>query len=157
VNDPDSSVSANKIPNTCSKCHDSVILSERFGFITRRKITYLNSYHGLANIYGDTRVANCASCHGSHNIFPAIDSRSTINPQNLTKTCGRCHPGAGKNFTKGKVHLEAKPDSSKGVYYVRKFYTYFIGILMTLFLIHIIVDYSSWKKRQKKDLNNKEG
>ena len=58
----------------------------------RPPATFVDSYHGLKSKAGDTHVANCASCHGVHRILPARDPTSTVNPTNLQKTCGECHP-----------------------------------------------------------------
>jgi len=48
---------------------------------------------------GQLFQANCASCHGVHNILPSSDPRSSVNAANLAKTCGVCHAGAGSRFT----------------------------------------------------------
>jgi hypothetical protein len=65
---------------------------------------------------------------------------STINKQNLPQTCGTCHPGASENFALGQVHIEATKESSVGVYTVRKFYTWFIGILVTCFVLYAALE-----------------
>ena len=49
-------------------------------------------------------MANCASCHGVHNIFPSSDPRSTVNKANLQQTCGTCHPNANVEFASITVH-----------------------------------------------------
>jgi len=76
-----------------------VRLSDEFGVQGNRVSTYLDSYHGLASEGGSLVVANCASCHGVHNIFPSSDPRSTINKANLDVTCGKCHQGVTQKFT----------------------------------------------------------
>jgi len=149
VTDPNSSVSAKNLPNTCSRCHDNVALAEKFGFKSKRFTTYLNTFHGVANIYGATTVANCASCHGNHQILPSTDPRSSTHPDNIPKTCGKCHPGAGINFAKGPIHVEAVPEVSRPAYYVRTFYKWFIGILCVMFVIHIVVDYAGYRRKKK--------
>ena len=89
--DPNSSVAAKNLARTtCARCHEGVRLSQEFGVEGGRSSTYLASYHGLASELGSTVVANCASCHGVHNILPSSDPRSTINRANLIKTCGQC-------------------------------------------------------------------
>ena len=56
-------------------------------------------------------VANCASCHGEHQVLPSSDPRSAIHPDRLSKTCGKCHPGAGEKFALSPVHVAmATPD-----------------------------------------------
>ncbi|PWT95700.1 MAG: hypothetical protein C5B55_00965 [Blastocatellia bacterium] len=91
--------------DACAKCHEGVTLTQEFGVAGERVSSYKDSYHGLASRLGSKVVANCASCHGVHNILPSSDPKSTINAANLPQTCGQCHIGAGANFTKGKVHL----------------------------------------------------
>ena len=91
--------------DACAKCHEGVTLTQEFGVASGRVSSYKDSYHGLASQAGSKVVANCASCHGVHNILPSSDSRSMINANNLPQTCGQCHVGAGANFTNGKIHL----------------------------------------------------
>jgi formate dehydrogenase gamma subunit len=92
---------------SCAKCHEGVTLTQEFGIAGGRVSSYKDSYHGLASQLGSKVVANCASCHGVHNILPSSDSRSMISANNLRQTCGQCHVGASVNFTKGKIHLNA--------------------------------------------------
>ena len=82
--DPNSSVAAANVGNACAQCHGSVRLSNEFGMPSGQVNTYLSSYHGMASKMGSTTVANCASCHGVHNILPS--SRSALHHQ-------PCQPG----------------------------------------------------------------
>jgi formate dehydrogenase gamma subunit len=91
--------------DSCAKCHEGVTLTQEFGVASGRVSSYKDSYHGLASQLGSKVVANCASCHGVHNILPSSDPRSMISTTNLPKTCGQCHVGASANFTNGKIHL----------------------------------------------------
>jgi cytochrome b subunit of formate dehydrogenase len=103
--DPASTVFPENIAKTtCPRCHESLVLSSRYGFEADRIATYNVTYHGLATRRGALNVANCASCHGIHNIFPSNDPRSTVNVANLQKTCGNCHPNASKEFASIQVH-----------------------------------------------------
>jgi hypothetical protein len=98
--------------------------------------------------YGQVTAANCISCHETHRILPAADPESSINERNLTRTCGKCHPTMKDVASMGKIHVEAKKESSLGMYYVRRFYTWFIGILMLLFVGYIALDiYGRIKRR----------
>jgi formate dehydrogenase gamma subunit len=92
---------------SCASCHEGVTLTQEFGVASERVSSYKDSYHGLASQLGSKVVANCASCHGVHNILPSTDPQSMINANNLPQTCGQCHVGAGANFTKGKIHLSS--------------------------------------------------
>jgi cytochrome b subunit of formate dehydrogenase len=141
--DPSSSVASANVGSGCAQCHGSVRLSNEFGMPSGQVNTYLSSYHGMASKMGSTTVANCASCHGVHNILPSRDPRSTINHANLAKTCGQCHPGANEKFISFKVHSDgvAKADfSSKVIGYISKFYVWMIiGVIGGMVLHNLIV------------------
>ena len=92
---------------SCSRCHEGVALSQEFGVPGGRVSSYQDSYHGLASKLGSKVVANCASCHGVHNILPSANPRSMVNHANLISTCGQCHPGVSENFIAGNIHLGA--------------------------------------------------
>lgn len=111
--DPKSSVfPANIARTTCTRCHESLILSRRYGFDPSRISTFRETYHGLASTKGALNVANCASCHGIHNIYPSSDPRSTVHASNLTATCGTCHPDAGVQFASIQVHPQISGDTA---------------------------------------------
>ena len=69
----------------------------------------------MASEKGDLKVANCASCHGVHNIYKSEDARSTVNTANLTTTCGQCHPNASATFASIQVHPTNVPATGPGV------------------------------------------
>ncbi len=146
--DPNSSVSAQNLALiTCARCHEGVRLSQEFGFEGRRSTTYLASYHGLASKLGSQIVANCASCHGVHNILPSSDPRSTINRANLVKTCGQCHPGVTEKFVLAKVHVDAPLSAdigSKAVRWIRKFYVSLIVLVIGGMLAHNLI---IWRRK----------
>ncbi len=93
--------------DVCSRCHSSERINARYNLPSDRVKTFFESYHGLAGQLGSTVAANCASCHGWHKILPSADTNSTINAAHLVETCGQCHPGTGKNFALGKIHVAA--------------------------------------------------
>jgi cytochrome b subunit of formate dehydrogenase len=138
--DPNSPVNAENLAQaTCARCHESVRLSQEFGVEGRRASTYLASYHGLAARLGSQVVANCASCHGVHDILPSSDPRSTINQANLARTCGQCHPGVNEKFTGAKVHVDAPLSAdigSKAVRWIRRFYLGMIFAVIGGMLLH---------------------
>lgn len=140
--DPSSSVSQQLIATTtCAQCHASVILSREFGLQANRLQSYLESYHGLASTRGSKVVANCASCHGIHEILPESDPRSMIHPANLPQTCGTCHPGAGTNFTAGSVHgIAVDTLGAKILAFVRQFYLALIVLTVGVMFGHNLID-----------------
>jgi formate dehydrogenase gamma subunit len=100
--------------DTCAGCHEGVTLTREFGVAGERVSSYRDSYHGLASRMGSKVVANCASCHGVHNIVPSSDPKSMISANNLPQTCGQCHIGAGANFAMGRIHLTSALVSQGG-------------------------------------------
>ena len=100
--------------DTCAGCHEGVTLTREFGVAGERVSSYKDSYHGLASQFGSKVVANCASCHGVHNILPSSDPRSMISANNLPQTCAQCHIGAGANFAAGKIHLTSELVAAAG-------------------------------------------
>ena len=142
--DPNSSVSEQNLARTtCAQCHEGVRLSLEFGVQGNRVSSYLDSYHGMAAEGGSVVVANCASCHGVHNILPSSDPRSTINRANLDVTCGKCHRGVTQKFTLNKVHMdlnESKDIGSVAVRWVRWFYLALIlAVVGAMFLHNAII------------------
>jgi len=138
--DPNSPVAPQNLAQaTCARCHEGMRLSQEFGIEGRRATTYLASYHGLAARGGSQVVANCASCHGVHNILPSSDPRSMINHANLAKTCGQCHPGVNEKFARAKVHVDAPLSAdigSKAVRWIRRFYLSMIFAVIGGMLLH---------------------
>ncbi|MGC9026687.1 MAG: cytochrome c3 family protein [bacterium] len=148
---PKAKVYPENIPKTCASCHDSVKLAQEYNLPLNRLTTYENSFHGIALKFGDLRAANCASCHGVHEILPSSDPRSSINKANLPKTCGKCHPNATENFVKSPVHIVVSKHGEKGPYIVRVFYTWFIGTLITIFVIYVFFDLiNTYRKRKNR-------
>jgi hypothetical protein len=106
--DPESPVNERRIAlTTCPQCHAAELISKEFRLTTSPVQSYYDSFHGLSYRGGDTYSANCASCHGVHDIRPSSDAKSMVHKDNLQKTCGVCHPRASDNFAKGKIHAVA--------------------------------------------------
>jgi cytochrome b subunit of formate dehydrogenase/nitrate/TMAO reductase-like tetraheme cytochrome c subunit len=155
--DPNSSVSEQNIARTtCARCHEGVRLSQEFGVAGNRVTSYLDSYHGLASEGGSVVVANCASCHGVHNILPSSDPRSTINKANLDATCGQCHKGVTQKFTLTKVHgdgSKSKDIGSIAVRWVRWFYLALILLVIGAMFLHNAIIWQS-KARALRAMQN---
>jgi cytochrome b subunit of formate dehydrogenase len=132
----DSTVNAAHIRDTCGSCHGNVRLTRKFGLPSDRLTSFDSSFHGLAARAGSQTVANCASCHGVHNILKSSDPKSTINPRNLPRTCGKCHPGAGTRFAISQVHLTETGSEAAALRWVREFYLLVIPVTIGLMLLH---------------------
>ena len=149
-NDPNSPVAfQNLSKEVCSPCHSSLKLSTKYGIVSNRFETFSDSYHGLAIEGGSVAVANCASCHGSHNIKPSSDSTSTIYKGNLVKTCGGCHKGANTNFTIGKIHITRQDESEPIIYFIASAYIALIFSVIGLMFIHNLLDFFRKAKIKK--------
>ncbi len=88
----------------CSRCHDPVALSGTYGIASDRFQNFSDSYHGLALRGGAVEAANCASCHGAHDVKSKNDATSSVHEANRVVNCGRCHPRASERFSIGSVH-----------------------------------------------------
>ena len=138
---PSSFVHRAHIRETCERCHGDVRLSRRFGLPADRVVSFEASYHGLAGRAGSQSVANCASCHGVHDILPSSDPKSSIHPSNLAKTCGNCHPGAGRRFALGPVHWLEGGKEPPPVKWVRNLYLFLIPAVVGLMILHNLADW----------------
>lgn len=134
---------------SCARCHEGVRLNQELGVAATRVSSYESSYHGLARQLGSATAADCASCHGAHDVLPSSDPRSAIHPSNLTKTCGKCHPGAQTNFTRGKVHLSAGETDDTGSLintWIRRIYIVLIVLTIGFMVLHNLLIW--WRKAQ---------
>jgi len=131
-----SPVNSAHIRDTCGNCHADVKLTRKFGLPSDRLVSFDSSFHGLAAKSGSQTVANCASCHGVHNILPSTDPKSTINARNLPKTCGKCHEGAGTRFAISQVHVAEGKTEPLTLRWVRQFYLFLIPLTIGLMLLH---------------------
>jgi hypothetical protein len=124
-NDPASSVAPANVSHTCGACHGPVGVAAKYGIKSDRTATYEDSFHGIAQTMDNVTVANCASCHGYHDVLPEDDPKSTIHPDNIASTCGRpeCHPEATPQFASGRIHVDPHNKESGLVYYITKFFT----------------------------------
>ena len=140
--DPNSPVSPTRVAEeTCARCHDSAVLNERYGMPPGRLTSYLDSYHGLKSSAGDTRVANCASCHGAHRILPASNPESRVNPANLRHTCGTCHPGITEQLASIPIHSATGEGlTTPAGKLVESIYKVAIVVIIGAMVLHWLID-----------------
>lgn len=151
--DPNSSVYPTAISKTtCPQCHAAERIVSRYGLSQKQVSSYIESYHGLADQSGSLVTANCASCHGIHDILPSSDPKSKIHKANLAQTCGNCHPGVNDNVTLGSVHINPKTDQDSILYYVRSFYIVLIIVTIGGMLIHNLADFLKKIRRRYQGL-----
>jgi cytochrome b subunit of formate dehydrogenase/nitrate/TMAO reductase-like tetraheme cytochrome c subunit len=132
----DPAAGVHNVRDTCATCHADVELMSRFGLPTDRVLSFDASYHGLALRAGSQTVANCGSCHGIHAVLPSSDPRSTIHADNLNKTCGQCHPGAGERFQISTVHQVEGSRPVLAAQIIEQVYLVLIPLTIGLMLLH---------------------
>jgi hypothetical protein len=84
------------IPAFCGRCHSDSAFMRQFdpALPTDQLEKFQQSRHGALLATGDSRAAQCVSCHGVHGIQSAKSPRSTVYPANVPETCAACHSDA---------------------------------------------------------------
>lgn len=144
----ESSVAPAHIQETCGQCHNAERIAVRYGIQTNVFDTYVQSFHGLAAGIGGVSAANCASCHGYHDIQPSSDPASSVHVANLPKTCGKCHPGIGTRLASGEMKIheslgEGKTPEAFAVMLVTRIYLGVIIVVVGGMALHNLLDYIS--------------
>ena len=76
----------------CTRCHSDPNQMRQYGLPSDQLVELRASRHGqLLLEEGNADAPSCADCHDPHTTRLAIDVRSTVNPLNISTTCGRCH------------------------------------------------------------------
>jgi len=63
----------------CGNCHQKEVNQQE------------KSVHARAALRGDPLAPSCITCHGRHDILPAVDQNSITSKLNVPVLCGRCH------------------------------------------------------------------
>jgi hypothetical protein len=134
---------------TCARCHDNEDLIQKYRLPGQRLRTFEGSFHGIASAYGEAKVANCASCHGFHNIRPSSDPLSPVHPARLPQTCGHCHPGAGEKLSQVKIHILDPKAANYAAYVIKEAYFYLIAMIMGSFVVYIGADLKARLRHRK--------
>jgi hypothetical protein len=140
--EPTSATYATRVSGTCLKCHANQATIRKYDFLGLRAETYSESYHAAASKLGDTTVANCASCHSSHDIRSSTDPLSSTHPTNLVTTCGKCHTtdNPSESMLAGKIHVETARQSHWITELVYRVYLALIAGTLGFFLFFIAID-----------------
>lgn len=117
-----------EVINECGNCHQEQIE------------TYRDTFHGQITELGYTRVATCASCHGSHEILPASMPASMVAPENRVTTCRQCHRAANANFALYSPHGNVDDrDRYPLLFYTKKFMDWLLVGVFSFFGLHTIL------------------
>lgn len=144
----------------CGGCHADEKLMDKYGISTAVFQTYLSDFHGRSvNLFrredagrsGDEAV--CFDCHGTHNILPPDDPRSSIYPTNLQATCQQCHEDASIRFPQAWLsHYVPTLEQTPFLYLVNIAYGYLLipGVIGG-FLVYIGLDARKrWSEKREK-------
>lgn len=153
--DPRSPVSPFRVAEaTCTPCHDSANLNERYDVPTGETHSYVDSYHGLKSRAGDATVANCSSCHGAHLILDSTDPRSSVAPGNLVNTCGSCHTGmSAEKAAQIKIHEVGPPVKTGWPYWITVAYRLLIFMVIGGMAAYCLMD---WLRQVRNVLRKKQ-
>ncbi len=93
VNDRLSKVYSTNIVSLCGECHSSADYMKNYNssLPVDQVVKYRTSTHGKLNAKGDSNVADCSDCHGSHDILSAKNPKSHVYAVNIPKVCSKCH------------------------------------------------------------------
>ena len=145
--DTDKGISDKKAYYTelCVSCHREGGVAGRYGVFPMAVKSYGETYHGKVRQLGYLKdVAGCEDCHTGHNILPAGDPGSALNPQALVKTCGKCHHGFNPRFVSYVPHpVPDDPKGFAGLYYTRVFMIALLIGVFGFFWVHVLL---WWRK-----------
>jgi predicted CXXCH cytochrome family protein len=117
-----------KTTATCGGCHKDELA------------TYHDTFHAQVSALGYQQTARCWDCHGFHDILPASDAKSTIAPDRLVQTCGKCHTGANANFVKYDPHADSHDKAHyPGLHYATLFMNLLLLSVLGFFALHTIL------------------
>lgn len=106
LEDPESPVHGSRLAETCGSCHGDADLAASQGIrLVQPLAAYTASVHAQAVAEGGGG-ALCSSCHGAHDILPAVDPRSKVHRDRVVATCGSCHEKVARIFATS-VHGKA--------------------------------------------------
>lgn len=142
--------SGNRFAPVCSTCHTAhqirrvdadswklQALRECGTCHTESVKTYRDTFHGQVTSLGFVRTAACADCHGAHDILPKRNPRSTVSPERLVSTCGKCHPGATPQFVRYDPHADRhNPTRNPMLHYASRFMTSLLMFVFAFFGVH---------------------
>lgn len=138
--DRDSPVFGKNIPDTCSACHARPEIMKKYGISEDKITTFIDSLHGIAVGFGSKAAANCSSCHGVHNILPASDPLSRVNPANLRSTCGQanCHPNMPEKIAQSKIHIGPEQKKPAALFYIQRILLILVVVLLVITVVWFI-------------------
>lgn len=122
-------------PVVCAACHADYARTTSGGV------------HGMSSPLIARRPVLCKDCHGYHDVLRSSELRSPVHLSNRPATCAKCHPGAGGNYARGRVHEHPPTGGPTPAGVVRTLYKVLIAVLTILFAVFIAADLSRSRRR----------
>ncbi len=128
--------------NVCSTCHRDIERMARYGPNVEAVSSYEQSFHGRALLkYGSQKTAICIDCHGSHAVLSHTDPKSSTHTSAVATTCGKCHEGAGPNFSvSGSNHMNLTIHREPVLNAVLVFFKVLVTAMATFLMIGVLLD-----------------
>lgn len=141
----------------CTQCHADEEKMAKYGLSTYPIISYKESFHGIAQKYGQKGVPVCIDCHNTHDIRAKDAPKSSVNKANIPELCGRCHKNAHPNFAVNSVHLKPEPKGkwdAMTVFWINTAYMWLLipGVIGGM-IIHVALD---WQRKLRSKKKHKE-
>ena len=132
IQDPTTVAMRTQMPSDCGNCHADLYK------------TFHDSFHGKSTAVGRRQAAMCSDCHTPHHNLPASDPRSSVNPDNLARTCGasNCHVGHEVNaaFLTFMPHSDPMDaEQNPWVHYIYLFMTLLLLGVFGFFGLHALL------------------
>jgi len=122
-------------PVACSSCHADYARTTSGGV------------HGMSSPALARAPVLCKDCHGYHDVLRSSEPGSPVHVSNRPATCAKCHPGAGGNIAKGRVHEYPGTGSPTPAGVVRTIYKVLIAVMAVLFAVFIAADLSRSRRK----------
>ncbi len=103
------------VPELCGNCHrEGSKAAQRYKGDEHDIVkNYVMSIHGKGLLESGLVVtAMCTDCHTAHHELPHDDPQSSINPDNVADTCGKCHHGIYDKFVES-IHFTLRGKTDK--------------------------------------------
>jgi cytochrome b subunit of formate dehydrogenase len=114
-----------RMMNQCGRCHEA------------EAETFFDTYHGKVSRLGSEGAAKCYDCHGTHDILPPDNPKSTLSHDNVVETCAKCHPGAHRQFAGYLTHAtHHDPNKYPFLFYAFWFMTALLVGTMSFAFLH---------------------
>jgi nitrate/TMAO reductase-like tetraheme cytochrome c subunit len=134
-------------PEICGNCHGDPARMEKYGLSTDVLRTYVADFHGKTAALrratgepGQTVVAVCSDCHGTHGVVRVDSPSSPVLKTNVAATCRQCHAEASVQFPDAWLsHYEPSWSRTPLLMAVKTGYAVLIPFMIGAMLLQILL------------------